>query len=73
MPGPVLALRQQLGLNQTEMGEELGLSQPRVSELEASDVVPGHVALILWERWKRQLRRLGWADLESLMRKRSAA
>ena len=47
------AIRRQLGLNQTELADRLGMTQPMVSRIERGDREPtnqqGAAIMLLWE------------------------
>jgi DNA-binding transcriptional regulator YiaG len=68
-PERLLALRQALGVTQTELGEMLGASCPAVGSWEAGKVCPSEEHPLLLERWSETAaRRLNVPAERALLR-----
>lgn len=69
----LLELREDLGLDQTQMAEELGVSRGRVGQIETQGgTLANERVLDLWRRHGRRLKRLGYS-LDDLLTARPSA
>ena len=55
-----LALREELGLTQTELAKRVGSNQPRICAIENGEGVSKEMALALWDEFEKVLGRLGF-------------
>ncbi len=63
----LLALREDLGVSQREMADQLGVTRVRISQIEGGDGALSRERLAaVWERHGRRLRRMGYT-VESVL------